>query len=120
MGGRSHGGVLPRGAVGLYRTEGAHTKTSQPIPPGRQGHSGEESKARPSVAAGLSKYEATDSEPGDHNATRWNAHLRFALTTGLRFSAHSNENTTTQPGDISIVDKTGTFLMWYDTVNSVP
>lgn len=28
----------------------------------------------------------------------WNTHLRFALTTGLRFSAHSNENTTTKRG----------------------
>ncbi len=33
---------------------------------------------------------------------RWNAHLRFALTTGLRFSAHSNDN---------INRKKGTFLI---------
>jgi hypothetical protein len=28
----------------------------------------------------------------------WNTHLRFALTTGLRFSAHSNENTKHKKG----------------------
>jgi hypothetical protein len=31
------------------------------------------------------------SEPGDRSAARWNTHLRFALTAGLRFSAHSSE-----------------------------
>jgi hypothetical protein len=35
---------------------------------------------------------------------------RFALTTGLRFSAHSNENTTTKKGDISNKLTMGTFL----------
>jgi hypothetical protein len=37
----------------------------------------------------------------DRSTARWNTHLRVALTTGLRFSAYSNENTTTEKGDIS-------------------
>ena len=39
--------------------------------------------------------------PGIANASGWNTHFRFALATGLRCSAHSNQNTTTQKGDIS-------------------
>jgi hypothetical protein len=68
------------------------------------------------VAAGLSKHEAPGSEPEDRTAARWNTHLRFALTTGLRFSAYSNENTTTQEGDISKKLTMGTFLKSFDTV----
>src|SRR5436190_12287010 len=53
-------------------------------------------------------------QPSDRSAARWNTHLRFALTTGLRFSAHSNENTTTQKGDISNKLTMGTFLKSFD------
>src|SRR5438105_4567042 len=54
-------------------------------------------------------------QPSDRSAARWNTHFRFALTTGLRFSAHSNENTTTQKGDISNELTMGTFLKSFDT-----
>src|SRR5437763_8976455 len=53
-------------------------------------------------------------QPSDRSAARWNTHFRFALTTGLRFSAHSNENTTTQKGDISNELTMGTFLKSFD------
>ena len=52
------------------------------------------------MAAGLSKHEALGSEPGNRGAARWNAHLRFALTTGLRFSAHSNDNINRKKGTL--------------------
>jgi len=44
------------------------------------------------VAPGLAKHEATVSQSRDRSAARWNAHLRFALTTGLRITAHSIDN----------------------------
>jgi hypothetical protein len=43
MGGRSHRGVLPRGAGSLHRAEGVHTKTSSANSARRQSHCGEES-----------------------------------------------------------------------------
>ena len=67
------------------------------------------------MAAELSKHETQGSEPGDRSAARWNTHLRFALTTGLRFSGHSNDNTTTLEGDISNELRMGTFLTSLDT-----
>jgi hypothetical protein len=54
------------------------------------------------------------SKPGDSNAADWNTHFRFAQTTGLRSSAHSNQNTTTQKGDISNQLTMGTFLFSLD------
>ena len=57
-----------------------------------------------SIGKGLLKQTLEDSlgpEPGDCRGARWNTHLRFALTAGLRFSAHSNDNTTTLEGGIS-------------------
>ncbi len=87
-------------------------KISEPLPPAaraivvrkakkdhpwRQGYQ----NMRPRVP----HHAATSSAPGDGSADRWNAHLRFALTTGLRFSAHSNDN---------INRKKGTFLRSFD------
>ena len=43
MGGRNHGGVLPRGAGSLYRAEGANTKNRSANAARREGHGGEES-----------------------------------------------------------------------------
>ena len=67
------------------------------------------------MAPGLAEDEAMVFQPSDRSAARWNTHLRFALTTGLRFSAHSNENTTTQKGDISNKLTMGTFLKSFDS-----
>src|SRR5216684_321854 len=120
MGGRRHGGVLPRRANSLYRAEGADTENLRAASASCPSHRGEESQERSSVAAGLSEHAATSSAPGDGSADRWNAHLRFALTTGLRFSAHSNENTTTQKGDISNELTMGTFLTSFDTKSLKP
>src|SRR5260370_39395421 len=66
------------------------------------------------MAAELPEHAAPGSEPSDRSAARWNPHLRFALTTGLRFSAHSNDNTTIQKGDISNKLTMGTFLKSFD------
>src|SRR5712691_8626117 len=66
------------------------------------------------MAAELPEHVAPGSEPSDRSAARWNTPLRFALTTGLRFRAHSNENTTTQKGDISNKLTMGTFLKSFD------
>src|SRR6266571_5211851 len=107
MGGRRHGGVLPRRANSLYRAEGADTENLRAASASCPSHRGEESQERSSVAAGLSEHAATSSAPGDGSADRWNAHLRFALTTGLRFSAHSNDN---------INRKKGTFLISLDNL----
>ena len=60
------------------------------------------------MASGVPEHAATGPYSGKRSAARWNAHLRFALTTGLRFSAHSNENTTTEKG---------TFLNSFDISN---
>src|SRR4029077_5713063 len=91
MGRWGDAGVLPRGAVGLYRVAGTNPESIAAACPCGQGHGGEKAEARPSVAEGLSKHETTACEPGRRVVARWNAHLRFALTTGLRFSAHSND-----------------------------
>jgi len=62
------------------------------------------------VASGVPEHAATGPYSGKRSAARWNTHLRFALTTGLRFSAHSNENTTTEKGTfLNSFDKLGTF-----------
>jgi len=71
------------------------------------------------VAPGLAEDEAMVFQPSDRSAARWNTHFRFALTTGLRFSAHSNENTTTQKGDISNELTMGTFLKSFDSICSL-
>jgi len=67
------------------------------------------------VAPGLAKHEALVSQADDRSTAHWNTHLRFALTAGLRFSAHSNENTPIQNGDISNKLTMGTFLISFDT-----
>jgi len=72
------------------------------------------------VAPGLAEDEAMVFQPSDRSAARWNTHLRFALTTELRFSAHSNEITTTQKGDISNKLTMGTFLKSFDTNLDTP
>jgi hypothetical protein len=79
-----------------------------------QASGGEEGEKRPSVAPILPDYADTDSQRADRSAARWNTHLRFALTTGLRFSAYSNEKHTTQKGDISKKLTMGTFLKSFD------
>src|SRR2546426_10948828 len=96
------GGVLRGRGNGFNRAEGSDRKTLRATSASCPSHRGEEGQERSSVAAGLSEHAATSSAPGDGSADRWNAHLRFALTTGLRFSAHSNDN---------INRKKGTFLM---------
>ena len=45
-----------------------------------------------SVASRVAKDEAMVCPPGDRGASRWDTPLRFALTTGLRFRTHPNEN----------------------------
>src|SRR6266567_4743252 len=117
MGGRRHGGVLPRRANSLYRAEGADTENLRAASASCPSHRGEEGQERSSVAAGLSEHAATSSAPGDGSADRWNAHLRFALTTGLRFSAHSNDNINRKKGTFYKLTM-GTFLISLDTAKS--
>ena len=86
-----------------------------PDSPARPAGGGAEGEKRPSVAPTLPDYADTNSQGADRSASGWNAHFRFALTTGLRCSAHSNRNTTTQKGDISNKLTMGTFLLSLDT-----
>jgi hypothetical protein len=70
----------------------------------------------PVPESGISKHETTVCNPATSNATRWNAHLRFFLTTGLRFSAHSNDIINNKKGDIFIELTKGIFLSSFDNV----
>src|SRR5262249_3896776 len=102
MGGWNDGGVLPRRADQVYgnirvRTEDISIPRACPT-----GRCIAKSAERPPLAAGLQEHENLGSEDQDRNAARWNTHFRFALKTGLRFSAHSNDNLNPKKGDISI------------------
>ena len=81
-------------------------------PTGRRAAKGAEA---PPLAARLQEHENLDSEDRDRSAARWNTHFRFALKTGLRYSAHSNDKLQPQKGDISIELKMGTLLSSLDT-----
>src|SRR5215813_13526188 len=91
MGRGEDGGVLPGRAHGLHGAARADKESFRAAPTSRASHRCAKSEERSSLASELSEHAATGFEPGDRRASRWNTHLRFALTTGLRSSAHSND-----------------------------
>src|SRR6266568_4016450 len=115
MGGRRHGGVLPRRANSLYRAEGADTENLRAASASCPSHRGEEGQERSSVAAGLSEHAAHE-----FRTRRWQRRsLECALTlrpnhwASLQCAFQRQHQP--QKGDISNKLTMGTFLISLDT-----
>ncbi len=86
-------GVLPRRTNRVFGTEGADEEGRCTAAPARNPRDGDEpASQRASLAAALSNHEAVAGEADARRTARGNAPLRFALTTGLRSRAHSQES----------------------------
>src|SRR6266700_1916293 len=114
MGGRRHGGVLPRRANSLYRAEGADTENLRAASASCPSHRGEEGQERSSVAAGLSEHAAHE-----FRTRRWQRRsLECALTlrpnhwASLQCAFQRQHQP--QKGDISNKLTMGTFLISLD------